>query len=230
MKHYGFRRVSGDWLEDYLTHRLQIVNYCNTSSSARIVQCGVPQGSTLGPLLFLLFINDLCNIHTAFSPFVFADDTTLFQRGNDLNTMTLTANTELTHISTWLKTNKLSINLSKTHFMHFTLHPNKRNAPLNINIYGQPIHISEHTKFLGLIIDSKVNWSHHINSIANKMSKSIGALKRVKGLLPRKSLIQIYNSLILPYLSYCHVIWAKAPRVHFDRLARLKKKYIAYHL
>lgn len=224
MEHYGFRGICLKWIESYLTHRMQIVKHHITRSTPRLVQCGVPQGSILGPLLFLLFINDLCDLDSAFSPFVFADDTTLFLRGNNLDEMAQTANTELERISTWLKTNKLSINLKKTHYMHFTLHTSKRNTPMNIKIDGHPIHSCEFTKFLGLTIDNRMNWSHHINSIANKISRNIGVLKKVKGLLPRKSLIQIYNSLILPYLNYCHVIWAKAPRVHFERLVVLQKK------
>lgn len=226
LHHYGFRGVAHDWLASYLTNRKQFVKCNKISSDPLPITCGIPQGSVLGPLLFLLFINDLCNLPTNLTPFVFADDTTLFLKGKDLQQMASVINTELSSVCLWLRTNKLSINVSKTHYIHFTLNRNTRNTPLNINIDNQPITNCSHTKFLGVVIDNQLSWSQHIQHISNKISKNIGALKKVYHLLNRKTLIQLYNTLILPYLSYCQLIWASSPRIHFNRLVILQKKAI----
>ena len=229
LHHYGFRGIAHDWLASYLTNRKQFVK-CNNIASNPLpmtcgMTCGIPQGSVLGPLLFLLFINDLCNLPNNATPFVFADDTTLFLKGKNLQQMSSTINNELSSICLWLRTNKLSINVSKTHYLHFTLSRNTRNTPLDINIDNQPITNCPHTKFLGVVIDNQLSWSQHIQHISSKISKNIGALKKVNHLLTRQTLIHLYNTLILPYLSYCHLVWA-SPRKHFNRLVTLQKRAI----
>ena len=123
LSHYGVRGNALQWYKSYLSDRKQYVTYNGVSSPVNNVTCRVPQGSILGPLLFLLYINDLGCVSSSTTSILFADDTNLFKTGNDLNKMQEELNFELSKISHWLKVNKLALNIGKTHFMVFT---NKR--------------------------------------------------------------------------------------------------------
>ena len=119
MSHYGVRSNALKWFESYLSNRKQYVTYNGISSVIKTVKCGVPQGSILGPLLFLIHINDLCSVCKHTFPILFADDTNLFSSGKDIKTLETNINDELSRISLWLKVNKLSLNIKKTHYMIF---------------------------------------------------------------------------------------------------------------
>ena len=134
LSHYGIRGSALQWFQSYLSNRKQYVTYNGVSSPVNTITCGVPQGSILGPLLFLLYINDLGHVCSSTTSILFADDTNLFKSGNDLNKMQDELNSELSKISLWLKLNKLSLNIGKTHFMVFT--NKKRLDELNILIDG----------------------------------------------------------------------------------------------
>ena len=120
LEYYGIRGVCLDWFKSYLTVRKQYVTYNGIPSSTKLIQCGVPQGSILGPLLFLLYINDLPNVCKSADPILFADDTNLFINDSNLIDLQTEINNELLEISTWLKINKLSLYVRKTHHMIFT--------------------------------------------------------------------------------------------------------------
>ena len=119
LAHYGIRGTALKWFESNLSNREQYVTYNGISSSKQRIKCGVPQGSILGPLLFFIYINDLCLVCKYTSAILFADDTNLFSSGKDLKTLERTTNNELSNISLWLKVNKLSLNIKKTHYMIF---------------------------------------------------------------------------------------------------------------
>ena len=117
--HYGIRGNALRWFNCYLTNRYQYVNYTNTSSDMKQITCGVPQGSILGPLLFLLYINDIASVSSALFSILFADDTTLFCRAKSLHELSTVINYELSNVMKWLNANRLSLNIDKTHFMIF---------------------------------------------------------------------------------------------------------------
>ena len=116
---YGLRGLCHKWFQSYLCNRKQYVSFNNVESDFLVVKCGVPQGSILGPLLFLLYVNDICNISDILFPILFADDTNVFVSGRDINHMMNTMNIELKKIWSWLNTNKLSLNINKTHYVIF---------------------------------------------------------------------------------------------------------------
>ena len=117
---YGVRGNALSWFESYLENRPQFLTYNGVSSDTKLLQCGVPQGSILGPPLFLIYINDLANVCTSSFPRLFADDTNLFNHGKDMFSLQVALNQELANISKWLKVNKLSLNIKKIMYMIFT--------------------------------------------------------------------------------------------------------------
>ena len=156
LHHYGIRGIAYDLLSSYLSDRHQFTSFDSHLSSRLPMSCGVPQGSILGPLLFLLYVNDIPSSSNHFSFVLFADDTNIFLSHPNLNTLTHLFNTELVKVSNWFKANKLSLNISKTNYIHFT--KKKHNTPVTrISIDNTPILPVDQTKFLGVIIDPKFN-------------------------------------------------------------------------
>ena len=226
LHHYGIRGISLKWFDSYLSDRFQMVKISDTTSAKLPITIGVPQGSILGPLLFILYLNDLPNALQKVFPVIFADDTNLFISDSNLERALHTFNNELLTLQKWFIANKLSLNINKTHSMLFTSSSLARSVPLSLNIAGSPINQVSTTKFLGMYIDEKLNWSAHINYISSKLAKSIGILKKVHKILDTETLIQLYYTIVYPYFTYCHLIWAKAPMTYLSRLIGLQKKAI----
>ena len=222
LNHYGIRGVAYDWFESYLSNRKQYVTYNGSKSSTKTVRCGVPQGSILGPILFLIYINDLASICKKTLPFLFADDTNLFISGENIEKMIEDLNKELMEISHWLKVNKLSLNIKKTHYMLFT---SKKIRPteLNIQIDGNGIEEVSHTKFLGVYIDNKLNWKKHISYIYGKVSRGIGIILKTRKVLNTESLKTLYYSFIYPYYNYCNHVWGCTYETNLRPLILLQK-------
>ena len=174
LEHYGIRDLPLKWIKSYLSERSQYVFYNSTKSDLKPITCGVPQGSILGPLLFLLYVNDIVNVSDKLFPILFADDTNVFLQGKNINEMCNVMNIELKKLVIWLNVNKLSLNIKKTHFMIFCKPRVKLNLNTNICINTQEIELVHKTKFLGVIIDDKLLWSDHIQYICTKISKTIG--------------------------------------------------------
>ena len=116
---YGIRGIACDWFKSYLENRVQYVSYNTKDSDYMKIMCGVPQGSILGPLLFILYINDIVKVSTVLNPVLFADDTSLFHAHTDFDTLIKEINEELQKVTTWFHTNKLSLNIKKSNFIMF---------------------------------------------------------------------------------------------------------------
>jgi len=152
LEHYGIRGIALEWFKNYLTNRKQIVKYKQKNFESLTIKCGVPQGSILGPLLFLVYMNDISRCSDILSIILFADDTNLFLSHKNLDTLENTMNHELRKIASWLSANKLFLNIKKTHFIIFKSRGKKPNQNVSIKINGQPIEQVKNTKFLGLYI------------------------------------------------------------------------------
>jgi len=227
LEHYGIRGNTLQWIKHYLTNRKQFVEYNGYKSSLTDIVCGVPQGSILGPLLFLFYINDLPSVSNQLSSLMFADDTNMFTEHRDLEYLNNMINNELIKIVEWLAVNKLSLNVKKTHVMLFTKYKARCNEKaLNIYIGGELIQTVTKTVFLGIVIDDKLTWKEHITKLCNKISKGIGIIKKVRYKLQTKTLINLYYAFIYPYLIYCNTIWGNAAKVHMNQLLVLQKRVL----
>ena len=153
LDHYGVRGIVNKWFKNYLTGRKQIVKYKSVQSQSLTITCGVPQGSVLGPLLFLIYMNDVSRCSKKLSFILFADDTNLFYSHKNVDILYNTMNQELKNITSWLSCNKLSLNVKKTHFMVFKTKRKKLDQVFEIKINDQQIDKVNYTKFLGLYID-----------------------------------------------------------------------------
>ena len=201
-----------DLFKSYLLKRKQFVVVNNYKSKTLNLTSGVPQGSILGPLLFLIYTNDLPSASKIFKSTMYADDTTL---STSLQAITLTnptesvdqlINIELRKISNWLSINKLSLNVNKSKYIiHKTI--NKTVANLQLNINGTPIENVYDFNFLGLTLNENLNWKNHIDKIAVKCLRTSGIINKLNKLLPEAIKLLLYNTLFLPYINYCILVW-----------------------
>ena len=225
LSHYGIRGPAYDWFSSYLNERYQFVVYNGCESEHKFIQCGVPQGSILGPWLFLIYINDLPSVSNLFMPILFADDTNLFCTGRNIDSLVNEINDEMSKVYSWVKANKLSLNIDKTNFMLFTPKCFPRTMG-NFLIDGHPITEVKETKFLGVIIDNNLKWSAHIQYTSRKISKGIGVMVKARKVFEQNTLLSLYNSLILPYLNYCIHVWGKAYDTHLNHLIKMQNKAV----
>ena len=162
--HCGIRGLPLLWLNNYLIKRPQFLQFKDEISNEYFSNCGVPQGTVLGPILFLIYINNIINSSKLLKLTMFADDTTLFLEDNNIVRLQENVNNELLKINNWLISNRLSINLKKTYYMIF----NSSNV-LDLNIAGININCVKNTTFLGVIIDQRLNWKLEIATIKTKL-------------------------------------------------------------
>ena len=207
LNHYGIHGISLDLFRSYLSRRQQYVDYNGTKSKLLNITTGVPQGSILGPLLFIIYINDIAHSSNKFDFIIYADDTTLCSTLNR-NTNIDAINTELNNITEWLLINKLSLNVNKTKAMVFHM-PQKKIIIPNLQIADTVIEFVDAFKFLGITISKHLTWNNHVMQVTNKIARTIGMMHNLKKILPLNILRILYNSLVLPHLNYGILAWGR---------------------
>ena len=224
LDHYGIRGSPLNLINSYL-EREQFVSLNGVNSKTQRNNFGVPQGSTLGPLLFLIYINDMPTaIET--SPRLFADDTCLIINHEKVRTLQDKMNMELKKLHNWCNANKLTINPSKSTAILISPKLNTQITNVNITIDNSPITISETAKYLGVMIDSKLNFQNHLKIIESKLSRGVGILYRLKAVLPREALCKIYFALFHPHLLYGLVAWGSTFPTYMSKLESLQNKAV----
>jgi hypothetical protein len=241
LKKMGINGTTHKWFSDYLSGRSQKVEINETLSDSLELDISVIQGSTLGPILFLCYINDFFSATTLFSV-LFADDTTCLSKGKKLNELIAYVNHELHKISLWFKSNKMAVNTSKTKYIIFRtqgkfINNAECNLVYNNNVPGQPFDPSlispidrihnegpeTSFKLLGVLIDEYLSFSDHISSVCAKISKSLFCIKRIKNFVNKNALRLLYYAMVHSHLSYCLNIYGCANTTNLQRL-RIKQK------
>ena len=224
---YGIDHRALKWFDSYLSDRQQKCVVNGELSGARAVTCGVPQGSLIGPLLFLIYINDLPNCLSKALPRMYADDTSISIAASSLPELESALNTELTYLHEWLNVNKLSLNIAKTELMLIgsrqRLSATTTGHSFTVQIKGHEIDRVPHTKSLGVHIDQNLSWSKHVNETAKIVSSGIGALKRLRPFICEDTAILLYRALIEPYFDYCCPVWDGLSN---DKLQKLQNRAI----
>ena len=224
--HYGIRGIPHQWFTSYLTDRKQCVAVNGGLSEPRDVLCGVPQGSNLGPLLFLIFINDLPTCTGYFDFCLFADDSTLscIIPRSQIDNVHSEINLHLVHVHEWLSVNKIKLNCEKSKYVVFSYRDQFSIQPvfINNNIISNVTTI----KYLGIHLDCNLTFNYHINHIAGKISKSIGMMDKISSFVPRNIMLSLYFSLINPYLTYCIEAWYNCAASSRNKLFVLQKRCI----
>ena len=183
--HYGIRGIINDWFHSYLTERVQSTLIGSKVSTKLLTACGVPQGSVLRLLLFLLYVNDLCRSSDKLSFYLFADDTNLLYADRDINSLERVVNAELSKVQEWLIANRLTLNAKKSNFVIFHPYQKKLDRDVILKIFDiktndfVPLDQKTYIKYLGILIDSNLIWKYHISYITSKISKTIGVIARL---------------------------------------------------
>ena len=229
MERYGVAGKTLEWFRDYLHQRTQYVSFDNTISSVEQITVGVPQGSILGPLLFLIFISDMPD-HIKAKTNLFADDTSYQISANNMGELISTANSELQKAANWFRMNKLTLHPDKTKFIIFNMKPQDEKDIKPVLLDGtelERIHEKGKTKcfkFLGTVIDEKLTWEHHINYVKNKIRKMTYRMIQIRKELTTEHKTLIYNGLYKPHFEYAISIWGGGKG--FNELNKMNKKLV----
>ena len=224
--HYGVRGVANHWFESYLTGRQQFVSVSDHNSQLKDILHGVPQGSVLGPLLFLLYINDLNNALTYSHVYLFADDTHILHINNSIDSLCKKLNIDLKLLCNWLNANKIALNNNKTELIVFKHHSKKLNYNLKLKLNGRRLFPSQSIKYLGVIIDENLNWCQHIKALSIKLRRANGALSKLRHYVPNYILISVYYAIFASHMRYGCQVWGQNQTTITRRILLLQKSAI----
>ena len=229
LPYYGIRGKSHLLLKSYLANRFQFTVINGVNSDVKPVNCGVPQGSVLGPLLFLLYVNDLEHCISSDIPRLFADDTGLFIHGLDILSTMATAQNVLLKLQNWFCANKLTLNVPKCAYMIFRGR-NKR-LPLNIpplTLNGLEIEQVESFKYIGVNFDQKLTWKNHVEYVCTKINKYFGIFSHIRHKIPKQMARQVYYSTIFPHINYCLEIYGNCSSKLLSKIQRKQNSLMKF--
>ena len=233
LNHYGIRGNALNLIKSYLSNRCQYVSVLDETSDHLTVEWGVPQGSVLGPLLFLIYINDLCNVSKHGKFILFADDTNLFVAGDSRRETYNLANDILTSISKYMKLNLLHVNAKKCCYIYFN--PNKREDESTVNLELDNLNLAVNdslirrvktAKFLGVLMDEKLSWKPHIDALNRKLKSACGRIYRIQNCLPSNLHKQIYHTLFESHLTFAISVWGGVSHKVLEPLFITQKRCI----
>ena len=226
LDHYGIRGITQLWSQDYLKNRKKIVKYNQIKSKEMVIKSGVPQGSILGPILFLLYINDIENCSKLISFILFANDANICYSNKCLKTLNNIIQTEIDKVAEWLNVNKLSLNTTKTKIILFRSPNKKPSQTIKININGKNIEQVKSTTFLGIIIDECLTWKDHIAKVAKKIIRAAGIIAKIRHFVNRNTLKLIYYALVYPYFIYGNLTWGNTYKSRIQKIMNIQKKIV----
>ena len=222
LDYYGIRGLPNDWFRSYLTGRKQFVSINGYDSEVLESNIGVPQGSVLGPLLFLIYINDLNHCIKNSTVHHFADDTNLLHINKDINKLNKLLNQDLKSLCNWLKANRIALNAAKTEMLFFR-NPNRPiNTELNLKIDGKKIVPAHNVKYLGVYLDEFLSFKSHASELSSKLRRSNGMLAKIRHFVPSETLRSIYFSIFDSNLTYCCTVWGQKGNSSIDKIISLQ--------
>ena len=230
MQKYGVSGIGLTWFKSYLQDRRQLCKVNGVSSRIEEIHCGVPQGSCLGPLLFIVYTNDLPFCLEGCQVTMYADDTSISFAAKSVNDLNMTLNRELDSLRKWLQGNKLSLNVLKTQAMVIGSRPNLKKIstklvePPSFSIGGSDVELVGNVKYLGVQIDRHLAWDEHVHFLRSKVSRAIGFLKYAKKLLPQDTLCKMYRGIVEPHLRYCCSVWGACGGTRLQVLQKLQNR------
>ena len=214
-----------NWLENYLTNRKQICSVNGRTSGKGSICCGVPQGSILGPLLFLLYINDIDNDMLHSKVLLYADDTVIYSSHEDESVAHLWISNDLANLSSWFKMNRLTVNIEKTKMMLFgTKNMLKKSKALDVFISGAKLNYVNYFNYLGIKLDRTLSFEKHATECIHMVSHKLYLLSRVRKYITIGQAISIYKSKIVPYFDYGDIFLINVSSKTRDRLQKLQNR------
>ena len=224
LKHYGIRGIANQWFQSYLSNRKQFVSINECNSKYLPVECGVPQGSILGPFLFLLYINDLNQAIKYSTVHHFADDTNLLYADKSQKTLTKCINHDLTCLGEWLRANQLSLNVKKTELVIFRNQTSNITNKYKFKINGQKITPTNTIKYLGITLDKYLTFTPHFSQLNLKLNRAVGILSKLRYLVPQKILQTIYHALFSSHMIYGCQVYAQSNTTIKNKVQLLQNK------
>ena len=228
LQKFGIQPNLLEWLKSYLTKREQIVRFQNVLSEPIHVTSGVPQGSHLGPLLFILYVNDISFILKKLNVLVYADDMKLYMEIGNANDSQVFQN-EINLFYTWCSKSLLQLNVKKCNSIAFS---RKHDTPNTTVLLGnQPVEKCKVVRDLGVILDSQLTFVEHYNTIINKAKSTLGFIKRFAFNFQDPYTIKLlYVTYVRPILEYCSIAWNPYYAVHQERIESVQKQFLLYAL
>ena len=226
LEHYGIRGIANCWFSSYLSARKQNVSVNGHISDHFNISCGVPQGTVLGPPLFLLYINDLPNVSKLLTFYLFADDTNIYLSSSDLIKLQKTMNRDLRKVRKWLAANRLALNIEKTNYVIFHSPNRKISEPISIKIGRKRIRGENTVKFLCVLLDSNLNWKPRITELSKKLARTVGVFFKIRHFVPLDTLKLLYYSLFYAFVSYGIAIWGLTHKTLINTVFLIQKKIL----
>ena len=230
LRKYGVENLEHSWFTSYISNRKQFCKVNGICSKTKDIHCGVPQGSCLGPLLFLIYINDLPFALKKGKVTMYADDTSISYSSSSLVDIEQTLNSELNDLKLWMQGNKLSLNFLKAQAMVVGSKPKIKKITAKIVdhpkflIGGSQVENVDREKYLGVIIDKNLNWEEHISNVRTKVSRAIGFLKYSSKFLPQNTLSKMYSGIVEPQFRFCCSVWGCCGVTKLQTLQKLQNR------
>ena len=222
----GIRGTALNWFKSYLSTRTQYVYMNGAQSGYASVNCGIPQGSVLGPLLFSIYINDIGNVIKKSKVSLYADDTCIYNSSKNVSDVKTILENDLKAVSKWLACNKLKLNITKCEFLLVGTRNRiqKIDKDLTVSVNGELLKRVNSTKYLGIVMDEFLDWGAHIRHMKSKIAKCVYLLKRIRTYISQNDALVLYKTLIQCHLDYCDGVWSNTGKGYIEQLSLLQKR------